>query len=120
MNPMAQAWLAAGRDLGIRVEHPFSFLTGDGTEVATVGVYLPDFGAKSGTLLTCRFDPPEIEDATPVRDYFRSYFDDGFEPYDRELFIEALDDWGWFGSGPPPDWFHGGIQCHGGPGQLPA
>ena len=37
-----------------------------------------------------------------------------YEHYDRELFTETLNDWGWFREGTPPDWFDGAIGRHGG------
>ena len=35
--------------------------------------------------------------------------------YDREIYIETLNDWGWFGSpDDAPKWFSGGFGKHGG------
>jgi hypothetical protein len=30
---------------------------------------------------------------------------EGYSQFSRELFVGALDDWGWFGNGEPPDWY---------------
>ena len=116
MNPMAKAWLEAGADLGIRVVHPFTFITPSGVSATTVGVCLPDFGAPSGTLLTCRFDPDEVHDAAEETDFFQSALSPhSYEPYRREVFIEALNDWGWFGPrDSTPSWFTGAMRRHGG------
>jgi hypothetical protein len=115
-NPMAKAWLEAGADLGIRVVHPFTFTNRTGASATTVGVYLPDFGAPSGTLLTCRFDSDEVDEAAEETDFFISALSPRtYEPYRREVFVEALNDWGWFGprdSAPP--WFAGALRRHGG------
>lgn len=113
---MAQAWIDAAADLGIRVVHPFSFRTPGGAPSTTQGVFLPDFGSGRGTLLTCRFDPDEVQAAAEETDYFQSALSPlHYEPYDRAGFIETLDDWGWFGDASAvPAWFSGGLRTHGG------
>ncbi len=96
---MAKAWIEAGSDLGIRVVHPFSFTSRTGVAVTTAGVYLPDFGAPLGTLLMCRFDADEVYEAAEETDFFRSAISPhSYEPYRREVFVETLNDCGWFGS----------------------
>ena len=116
MNAFAQAWLEAARDLNIKVIHPFTFITPSGLNVETIGVYLPDFGSKNGTLLTCRFDSDEVMDLAEETFYFLSGLNPySYEPYDRELYIDTLNDWGWFGlKNDVPEWFSGGFEKHGG------
>ncbi len=108
-NPMAQAWLDAGRDLGIRVVHPFRFTSRDGKTAETQGVFLPDFGSAAGTLLLCRFDSDIVADTAEDTEFYRSALNPiHYEPYNRLHFIEALEDWGWFGDPSlAPDWFAG-------------
>lgn len=115
-NPMAQAWIDASNDLGIVVVHPFKFRTNNGNEATTQGVFLPDFGSPDGTLLLCRFDSDEIGELAEDLDYFQSGLSPfHYEPYQQEVFIEALNDWGWFGSQDRvPTWFAGAIGKHGG------
>jgi hypothetical protein len=106
-NPMAQAWLDARDDLGIRVVHPFEFETPSGRRATTVGVYLPDFGSPLGTLLLCRFDADELDELADETEYFSSGLSpDHYEPYNRERFIETLSDWGWYGPNEKtPSWY---------------
>ncbi|HEY2589849.1 MAG TPA: hypothetical protein VGI81_29160 [Tepidisphaeraceae bacterium] len=113
---MAQAWLEAAGDLGIRVVHPFSFTNRLGVRATTVGVHLPDFGAPAGTLLTCRFDPDDIDEAADETDFFQAALSPHwYEPYRREIFVDALNDLGWFGpADATPPWFRGGLRRHGG------
>jgi hypothetical protein len=115
-NPMAQAWLDASKDLGIRVVHPFTFTTKAGVSATTQGVYLPDFGSAAGTLLLCRFDPDELDDLADDTDFYQSGLNPyHYEPYQREIYIETLNDFGWFGSqSEVPAWYTGGVQRHGG------
>jgi len=106
MNSFAKAWLEAANDLNFNVIHPFSFLSKDNKIVTTVGVYLPDFGSSKGTLLTCRFDSDSICDHADLTDYYSSGLNpSSYEPYDRDVYIETLNDWGWFSSNKPPEWY---------------
>ncbi|MGC4031726.1 MAG: hypothetical protein QM754_08330 [Tepidisphaeraceae bacterium] len=115
MNPMAQAWLDAGQDLGIRVQHPHAFIAPDGMQAMTVGVFLPDFGSAEGTLILCRFDADDVDAVAEKMACFQSSLSpQNYEPYRRSVFIETLNDWGWFGKGEPPEWFTGGVGQHGG------
>jgi hypothetical protein len=104
---MAQAWLDASADLGIRVVHPFNFVTRSGVHATTVGVYLPDFGHPSGTVLTCRFDAEEVGELVDDTDYFTSGLNPrSYEPYNRTRFVQTLSDWGWCGKdGAAPSWY---------------
>ena len=115
-NPMAQAWLDAAADLGIRVVHPFAFVTKAGQPGKTCGVYLPDFGSPLGTVLACRFDSDDVEELLDDTEYLLSGLNPRhYEPYSRETFVRALNDWGWFGLKEHiPTWFSGGIRKHGG------
>lgn len=114
-NPAAQAWIDASNDLGIRYIHPFTYRTKDGREYTTTGGLLPDFGGPIGTLLRTRFDPETMDSTDDDTDYYSSGLNPHcYEPYRRDVYIETLNDWGWFGEGSPPDWFSGGIRTHGG------
>ena len=115
-NQMAQAWLDAAKDLGIRVQHPFMFTTKQGVTATCRGVFLPDFGGPKGALLTCRFDSDKTLDLTDDTDYFMSWLNPhNYEPYRREKYIDTLNDWGWFGDpAKVPSWFGGAIGRHGG------
>jgi hypothetical protein len=63
---------------------------------------------ENGTLLTCRFDPEELDEHTEDTDFYQSGLNpDCYEPYDRRVYIETLEDWGWYGAAPPPSWFKG-------------
>ena len=115
-NPMAEAWLDAAKDLGIRIDHPFTFTTKGGITATTEGVYLPEFGGSNGTVLTCRFDPDGLDELADDTDYYRSWLNPHcYEPYEREHYIDTLNDWGWFGlPDDQPEWFSGKYWGHGG------
>ena len=108
MNSFVEAWLEASSDLGIEVIHPFTFQSTTGEFITIVGVYLPDFGSVKGTLLTCRFDSDEVYD---LLDKDKTGFHqsglnpNSYEPYNRDVYVETLNDWGWYGLGKPPHWY---------------
>jgi hypothetical protein len=106
-NPMAEAWIRAAEDLGVRVWHPYTFTTTNGVAATTQGVYLPDFGSPAGTLLVCRFDLDAVCAMAEDTAYFRSAINPlVYEPYRRALYVDTLNDWGWFSdpSNRPP-WY---------------
>jgi hypothetical protein len=114
-NPMAKACIEAGKDLGIRVEHPYAFTTKHGRTAITQGVFLPDFGSPAGALLLCRFDSDEMYELAEDTNYFMSGLNPkSYEPYRRKLYTETLNDWGWFGGeSKRPHWFTGAFWGHG-------
>ena len=113
--PMAVAWREAANDLGVRFESPFSmeFLG----RVVWCSGWLPDFGCKNGAIIAGRFSVDEIFDAADTLGYYASGLNPiHYEQYDRESFMETLNDWGWFGDKEKaPTWFTGGFGRHGGP-----
>ena len=110
-DSISTAWLIAATELGIRVEVPGEVEIG-GVPVACDS-YLPDFGSPHGMavfgLRVSRRGVPRDR----ILDLNRRATDPSYSQlsnrayrhFDREHFIEALEDWGWFGDGDPPDWF---------------
>jgi len=118
---MAKAWQAAALDLGVVFESPYTFRDSTGREFTCAGL-LPHFGGPKGVLIFSR------EDLEPYEEWDRAYevaneqkyYQSGLNPryyekYNREGFMETLNDWGWFGpEGEQPPWFDGAIRAHGG------
>lgn len=87
------SWLAAAADMDVQVE------------LLDNCVLVTDFGGSSGTL--CSVRRTEDEEKQPrrgaeSRGAFCAVLSESYLAYDRELFRETLDNWGWFGQGPPP------------------
>jgi hypothetical protein len=100
----AEPWLEAGKDLGIKVEAPFS-LSGH-TGIALV----PSFGSDAGTLilpLDREVSAEVILDAKSAGYFVTRVNLSTYGTYARQPFIDTLNDWGWFGSTPPPSWYSG-------------
>jgi hypothetical protein len=101
MNPVRDAWFEAALDLRIRIQEP-NPLEGVQDDRARI-VYLPDFGSKRGTVVFAQdFEASVLEhfDTASLKraGYFCSIVSAvGHSRYDRETFMEALLDWGYYG-----------------------
>ena len=100
------AWKQAAQDLEIRVEIPFVLRTETGQVEFYEGRVL-DFGGPKGTV----FRPISVDKKTRSREekgFFASDLGPRYSQYDRQLFIDTLDDWKWFGpDGHQPEWYGG-------------
>ena len=90
-----QGWRDGADDLGITVqklEDP---------------VLVSHFGSKAGMLCALRSTKEgqrELQREAEALGMGWSALGTSYLRYDRELFIETLNDWGWCGEGPPPPW----------------
>lgn len=96
---LLRVWNEAAEDLGLTVE-PFG-----------QGVLVQGFGAANGTLCVFQGAPTGArfvlwQDAKK-HDMFFSILAEGYQHYDRALFIDTLSDWGWYGREAPPTWYSG-------------
>ena len=99
------AWQAAGMDLGVRVITPCEVETLSG-ESLVCEAHLPDFGSPNGATLLSHDATSMLRDQLPGRWFSVLY--EPYERYDRDLFVETLNDWGWFGPvDAAPSWYVG-------------
>ena len=103
---LALAWQAASDDLGVRVTIPWALKLSDGL-VHTFVALVHEFGAERGMLIDT---PDEImasmhELSASASEYGYSGMSGLYLTYGRARYIEALNDWGWARSGPPPSWY---------------
>jgi len=100
------AWHKAAAELGIKFTAPFA-VTLDGTHVESLGL-VHDFGRRVGTLISVLHEPSEAKRLHGDDDYFTSILGSSYARYDRQLFIDTLDDWQFFGSeAERPSWYSG-------------
>jgi hypothetical protein len=111
---MARAWRKAARDLAIRFDSPFAIEHRG--RLSWCAGFLPDFGSPLGTVIAGRETLDEVFDAADEVGYYASGLSPHYyERYERDLFIETLNDWGWFADpANAPSWFEGGFGRHGG------
>ena len=110
----ARAWRSAAEDLDIRFESPFAMEL-NGTPYWCAG-WLRDFGGAKGAIIACPLTVDEIFDVAEELGFYASRLNPYYyEVYDRERFVETLNDWGWFGApAAAPTWFTGAFGEHGG------
>ncbi len=103
------AWREAATDLGLSVVAPFTLSDAGGQPLAECVALVRGFGSTNGVVL---LDPASGEDevrAAESSDYFVSRINaSAYSVYDRALFEDTLNDWGWFGSqADRPAWYTG-------------
>ena len=99
------AWAIAASDLGIRVTAPYVEKGASGDAIEFVAL-VRDFGARRGTYVWYMPDPLPTTRLRHSVPYFVSALNPAlYEEYDRDRFIELLNQWGWTGQGAPPDWY---------------
>ncbi|MCP3930935.1 MAG: hypothetical protein GY705_17760 [Bacteroidetes bacterium] len=104
-NRPETAWKDAASDLGIEFISPFKFTGSDGVKYELTGL-LPQFGGKNGTPITSRKDKNQaVFEIEKVEGYYLSGLNPRYyDKYDRERFIDTLQEWGWTSKDPAPEW----------------
>ena len=99
-------WLEAANDLGFKFIPDFTLQ--DGADNLTYLGLVPEFGGDRGMLIITERESSRHIRAAEQHGYGYSCMSEHFEPYDRDTYVELLNDWGW--SGPPdcrPAWYTG-------------
>lgn len=106
---VAAAWRTAASDLGIRVTTPFVLERSVGGERLEFIALIHEFGSRAGTVVIgIGKESSSLQEATASAGYFFSALNlDCYDRYDRQLFIDTLNDWRYFGLAPPPSWYTG-------------
>ncbi len=103
---LIEAWQSASEDLGIEIETNFVLNTEEGK--VNYPVFVKNFGRKRGTIvarheLFLDFPMPKHKQY-----YISAVNAEIYSNYNREYFIETLEDWGYFGSDSnKPIWYEG-------------
>jgi hypothetical protein len=101
------AWRHAARDLGIRVEIPFTLKMENG-DVEFYEGHVLEFGGPKGTVFGIIDLDKNTTKSRTENGYFASDLSLSYRRYDRQFFIDTLDDWKWFGpEGDQPSWYTG-------------
>ncbi|MEI6788557.1 MAG: hypothetical protein WCL49_08775 [bacterium] len=108
-NPdkIAKAWLQAGRELGVEVVAPFSLRSPAGEVVEYIAL-VRNFGTDKGMLLLADFGAKGSMQLAQAEGFSFSCLSESYAEFDRQRFIDALNDWGWTGSDKQaPNWYTG-------------
>ncbi len=101
---MIHTWRQAAVKLGIRIIAPFA-IHAEGEEI-WYEAYIADFGGPNGTVVSSH--PASKPGTRQQQNYYASTLWPVYRIYSRELFIDTLNDWQWFGApGQQPSWYTG-------------
>jgi hypothetical protein len=104
---IASAWCEAQDVLGIRVVSPAQLQATDGSQVSYVAL-VKDFGTAKGTLILTDHSDSAAMRLAEKQGYFCSCLFEPYTTFDRKLFIDTLNDWGWVPKdSDAPDWYTG-------------
>lgn len=104
---ISDAWLQAAADLGIRVVAPFKLVSESG-ELERFEAHVLDFGGPKGTVAGNQDSVYRHNELRERLGYHPSNLHPPYRIYARQLFIDTLNDWGWFGEpGKEPSWYTG-------------
>jgi hypothetical protein len=101
------AWKTASNDLQLSVEVPLSIQMRQG--IISVPMLIKSFGTTEGTIIL-EFDrQDELSQTLSQFGYYCSFLNpEVYGNYNRQKFIEALEDWGYFGNDKnKPVWYKG-------------
>lgn len=104
---MLEAWKTATKDLNIKIQYPF-YLTTKNERKLRFDFLVEEFGSQKGIIIM-RLSKIHGRKAIGESGFaysalnYRSY-----ATYDRQLFIDTLNDWGYFGDfSKKPEWYTG-------------
>jgi hypothetical protein len=109
-SKVVEAWRQAADDLGIRFSSPFSIVTRGGHRMDCIG-FVHQYGRRAGTIISVLHQPSSLADLVGKwqdDDHFISVLGTRYGQYDRQHFIDTLDDWQFFGPDTErPSWYTG-------------
>jgi hypothetical protein len=109
INLLKEAWEQASVDLGIDVTFDIEIFDGDNN--ICFPILIKSFGSNKGTLVLSGRDIKEESIAKKYGFYFSCLFQ-SYQEYSRQLFIDTLNDWGWFGAeNDMPEWYCNKPWC---------
>jgi hypothetical protein len=100
------AWTIGAKDLGLIIRPLFNIPSDNGRTIERT-LLVENFGSKLGTAIFT--DIHKCPDSNfSAKGYYVSTLGDSYAKYRRDLFIDTLNDWGYYGDPKlKPDWFTG-------------
>ncbi len=106
---LINAWRDASKDLKIRIQSPFILITEDNRKLE-FEMLIVGFGQRNGTIIFSADDMTYFNIPEKYGYYCSALNPASYATYDRQLFIDTLDDWGYFGDPlNKPDWYSGKV-----------
>ena len=108
-DDIASAWHTAADDLGLEIVAPY-ILKSHGREFTFVAL-IRKFGSNNGTLLClpAQWDDEGFAEVAEAAGFYCSgLYPESYSQYERQRFIDTLNDWGWFDKESNiPEWYTG-------------
>ena len=103
---LINAWRHAMTDLQIIIQTPY-ILTTESNKNLKFELLVENFGSKHGTLIFAIGENINVE-IIKKHGYYCSFLGETYSIYNRQLFIDTLNDWGYFGDKSlTPNWYAG-------------
>ena len=103
------AWKLAQNELGLELIVNYVMNTSSGKVVFPV--FVKKFGRKKGTLISTHTDFRDNSMPSDKDYYFSIINENQYSKFDKALFIETLEDWGYYGKADTvPKWFKGYVH----------
>jgi hypothetical protein len=104
---MLDSWRTAVKDLNIKIQSPF-YITTKNEQRLKFDLLVEDFGCQKGLIIMSASNMHGLK-AINENGYSYSALNlKTYSTYDRQLFIDTLNDWGYFGdSSKTPGWYTG-------------
>jgi hypothetical protein len=103
---LINSWRQASDDLQIKIQIPF-ILTTDNLKIK-FELLVENFGSKLGTVILSIDNMVEIDTPEKYGYYCSAINPDNYSIYNRQFFIDTLNDWGYFGDkSKTPEWYTG-------------
>jgi hypothetical protein len=100
MKDTIKAWKEAVEDLEIEIESPFYL------KQSKFPILVKNFGSNLGTIIIDMDDIDTAEELFPEKFYWSGINPNSYCEYNRDHFINTLEDWGWFGPvSKKPSWY---------------
>jgi hypothetical protein len=101
------SWKVAANDLNIKIHTQFVIKL-SGTQEFKCPVFIEHFGSKLGTVIFSINDRFDFKTLKESEYYYSALNPSSYSTYNRELFIDTLNDWGFFGDqSDKPEWYTG-------------
>jgi len=102
-----EAWKTAALELKLKIEIPFSIKLENEKEIL-VPLRIENFGSNQGTIVSTVDEMLSFK-LLQQNGFYCSALDTlSYSVFDRDLFIDTLNDWGFYGdSSDQPDWYTG-------------
>ncbi|MBC7556173.1 MAG: hypothetical protein H7195_04350 [Chryseobacterium sp.] len=106
---MLEAWREASEDLCLEIETPFYLESGKSK--MKFDLLIKNFGSVKGTIIITTNDMSDFNKVNEFGFYCSALNPLHYNKYERENFIETLNDWGYFGEiENKPSWYNGYLD----------